>query len=244
MSTRPLTALAFLLAAGGALADGPPPYRADFEIHRNGKLAGEVTTAYETDGDAWTITSDTRGTRGLAKFLGVEEHSTSHGLWVDGRLRPERFEQTVKVAIKTERTSAVFDWDAGTVRSTHDDGEDVLALGPGTVDPASVALTQRVGLMAGETAWTLDVVDKDEIEAQRFEAKPERIDTVIGCLDAVRVEKIRGPESSRYTRTWYAVDHGYAAVRAEHGKRDGDHMETRITALTVDGEPVNRGAGC
>ncbi|WP_191621209.1 DUF3108 domain-containing protein [Marinihelvus fidelis] len=236
-----LAVTAVHLAADGRPAD----FEATFELVRNDKLAGESTATFNGAGAHWSLSSKSEGTRGLARFLGLEEHTVSEGTWLDGAPRPDRYDQSVKVAVKTVETRARFDWDAGTVVSTHKDGEDTLPLTAGTLDPGTIALRIRTGLIAGEREWTLDVVDEDKIESQRFVAHaPERLDTALGCIETVRVDRDRGPESTRYTRTWYATAHGFAPVRATHGKKDGDHIETRITQLKVAGQSVAAGAAC
>jgi len=241
-----ISALASLALPAVAVASEPPPsFEATFEFLRNDKVAGESTARYESADGRWTVRSDSHGTRGLARFLGLEERTESRGRWQQGALVPLQFEQVVKVAVKTVETRAQFDWEEGVVHSTHKDGEDRLPITPGTLDPGSVGLRIRLGLLAGEREWSIDLVDEDEIETQKFEALPaEKLDTALGCLDTIRVDRIRDPESTRYTQTWYAVDHAFAPVKVAHGKRDGDHMETRITTLTLDGKAVNRGAGC
>ena len=140
---------------------------------------------------------------------------------------------------------AEFNWANGTVRSVYEDGESTLELGDGVLDPVSIGLVIRAGLRNGEDEWRPMMVDEDEIEEQHFRAQPESmLDTSLGCLEVRNVEKIRAPESSRYTRTWYATDLDYVPVFIEHGKKDGDHMETRIRSLTLDGQSVSAKAGC
>lgn len=231
----PLLALAGIAQA----AEPPVPFEATLELLRNGKLIGESRFSLSVTGGDWVMRTESRGTRGLAKFLGVEESSESRGGWQHGAPRPVSFRQTVEVAIKTMETRADFDWDAGTVRSVHEDGEDTFPLQPGLLDPVSVGLAVRAGLAAGEREWRLPMVDEDEIEEQHFRAAgAEAIDTPLGCLQTERVDKIRGPQSTRYTRTWYARDLAWVPVQVAHGKTDGDRMESRLTSLVIDGEQI------
>lgn len=232
---------ALLLAAAGAAhgAEPPVPFAATLELLRNGKLIGESRFSLSVTDGNWVMRTESRGTRGLAKFLGVEESSESRGSWEDGAPRPESFRQTVEVAIKTIETRADFDWDAGTVRSVHEDGENTFPLEPGLLDPISVGLAVRAGLAMGEREWRLPMVDEDEIEEQHFRAAgAATIDTPLGCLQTERVDKIRGPQSTRYTQTWYAWDLAWVPVQVAHGKTDGDRMESRLKSLTIDGAAI------
>ncbi len=239
-------ALGLLLASGPALADGPPtPFVAEMEFLRNGKTIGSATFSLEVDGNDWVMRSSVEGTKGVAKFLGVEESSESRGGWADGAPRPESFLQRVKVSFKTIETRANFDWEAGQVLSVHKDGENLLETVPGLMDPVSVGLAIRKGLENGEREWRLPMVDEDEIEEQHFRAEgAESLDTPLGCFETERVDKIRRAGSTRYTQTWYARDLDWVPVYVAHGKTDGDRMESRLVSLTVDGEAVPAGATC
>ena len=57
-------------------------------------------------------------------------------------------------------------------------------------------------------------------------------------------EKIRRAGSTRYTRTYYARDHHFVPVMIEHGKTDGDHLESRLKSLEIGGKKVSRGPDC
>ena len=76
-----------------AMAQTLVPFEARAELYRNGKLMGETRFTFESDGERWTLTSDTKGTKGLAKFLGISENFVSKGRWVDGQARPDGFDQ-------------------------------------------------------------------------------------------------------------------------------------------------------
>jgi len=214
------------------------------ELFRNGKLAGETTFTFASANGEWRMQSQTRGTKGLAGVMGVEENSFSRGDWNDDLPRPLAFERNVK-AIKTFRWAANFDWVHDVVHSIYPDGESTIALEPGVVDESTLGMVIRVGLERGEDEWFLQALDEDEIEQEHFKARPaERIQTVLGCLAVYPVEKIRRATSTRYTRTYYARDHHFVPVMIEHGKTDGDHLESRLKSLEIDDKKVARGPDC
>ena len=236
--------LALLLSAAPCAAQALSAFEARLELLRNGKVMGETVFTFTAGEGKWRMETRTRGTRGLARLIGLDESSFSEGDWDDGMARPLRFERTVK-AIKTLRWSADFDWPEGIVQTSYPDGESTLELQPGAIDETAIGLRVRAGLAQGEDDWHLLVVDEDEIEQQHFAVRAvERVQTALGCLEAHRVEKIRDPSSKRYTRTWYADEYDFVPVRIEHGKRGDDHMESRIVEITVDGKMVAKGPDC
>lgn len=243
LSTRfMLLALAVLPCASLA---GPASFEAQYAFLRNGREIGEARLARTSTATRWETESSSSGTRGLARFMGFRESSRSSGEWHDGEPRPLRFSQEVRAALQDHGWEATFDWAAGKASTRHGDGDSVLELAPGTLDPLSVDLRIAAGLDAGERHWQLPMVEEDEVKEVEFRVAGEaRLDTALGCLDTLRVEKVREPDSKRYTRTWYAKDHGWAPVRVEHGKTGGDHMESRIVTLLLEGVPVAAGPAC
>jgi len=240
---RLFTLLALLPAL--AWAELPAPLEARYELLRNDKSLGEASLAYRSDASGWRLESHSVGTRGSARLLGFKEHSVSEGEWLEGLPRPTSFDQVVRAALIDHGWKADFDWAAARVATRHKDGESSLELSDGAVDPLTLGLRIRAGLARGEDHWTVPMLDKDEIEANEFAtAEEELIDTSLGCLATRRVDKVRPPENKRYTRTWYARDLGWAPVRVEHGKTGGNHVETRILSLSLDGKPVSARPPC
>lgn len=72
----------------------------------------------------------------------------------------------------------------------------------------------------------------------------EKLETSLGCIDTIPVERVRSADSTRYTRAWHAPALDYLTVRLEHGKTDGDQMEMRIAELQQAGQKFTPGTGC
>ena len=233
-----------LLVPTLGLADRLADFETRLELYRNGKLAGETMFKLDSNDGRWIMASETKSTRGLTSWIGLRENSTGEGDWHEGRPRPLRYDRNVK-AIVTMKWSADFDWANGIVRTEYPDGESTLELEPGVVDETALALTIRQGLKNGEDDWFLRQVDEDEIENAHFRVSAVKaVQTPLGCMRTHVVEKVRGAESKRYTRTYYADDHDFVPVLVEHGKQGDEHVEGRVIALTVDGKPVAAGPDC
>jgi hypothetical protein len=113
-----------------------------------------------------------------------------------------------------------------------------------SLDPLSLKLEMRQRLAAGNPDLQFQMVEEDEIDEQNFRLlPPERLETSLGCLLTHPVEKIRH-NSRRYTRAWHAPALGFIEVRMEHGKTGSNHMELRITELSIDGQEIAPRPGC
>jgi len=237
-----VTTALWLLLSPLALADRPADFEARLEFARNGKVLGEMTFEFDSSEDRWAMHSETKGR--IAKVVPFSERSRGEGDWQEDRPRPLHYERAVRAVVSRDWV-ADFDWSEGVVHSVHPDGESTLDLSPGVVDETALGLIIRAGLGRGEEEWFLDLLDEDEIDRVHFRVSAVKaVQTPLGCMEVAVVEKVRGKESKRYTRTYYAVDHDYVPVLIEHGKLDEDHNEGRVIALSVDGKAVKAGADC
>jgi hypothetical protein len=236
------------------------PYHARYAVYRNGKLTGKIDIDLGQQGNRWVIRSEARGTHGLARILAARDNEESAGYVIDGRFRPDRYYRHTRVAGIDDRWTVHFDWKQRRVSVVHDNDDPLLLdmLDQDALDPLALKLDMRhrlasdgfetlassQALAEGEPALHFDMVEEDEIDEQVFRVlPPEWMETSLGCLRTTVVEKVR-QNSTRYTRAWHAPELDYMEVRMEHGKTGGNHMEMRITQLTVNGVDVTPRPGC
>lgn len=239
-------ALVLALAWCGAAWAEPTPYSARYSIYRNGKLSGKLEVRLAPEGDGWVLHSELEGTHGMARILGARDVEHVRGrLDENGRFVPAEYSRHTRVAGINDRWLSTFDWPADRVTVVHDGKSRFeLPLEGRALDPLSLKLEVQRRLRGPDPELEFLMVEEDEIDPQVFRARDaEWLETALGCLQTVPLEKVRRNER-RYTRAWHAVDFGHLEVRVEHGKRDGDHLEMRITELTWAGETVAARPGC
>lgn len=242
-------ALLVLLAGAANLAADWQPFHARYAVYRNGKLSGKADITLEQRGERWVLHTSGNGTHGLARFLHVTDTEQVEGFYLDGRFRPEQYTHHTRVAGIDRGWTALFDWPSNTVNiftGKMKKNEDALSLnlGPGALDPLSLKLELQRRLRDQEADMLFHMVDDDEIKEQTYRVlQAEKLETSLGCLNTMPVERIR-TNSTRYTRAWHAPDLDFITVRMEHGKTDGDHMEMRITELVQGGREVTPSPGC
>lgn len=221
------------------------PYEARYSIYRNGKLTGKMDVELQRQDQRWNLRSTGSGTHGLARLLGARDNEEVRGRIQDGRFRPERYQRHTLVAGLDDDWTVSFDWEQRRVSVTHNDDDPlVLDMVEESLDPLSLKLEMRRRLAEERSDLRFQMVEEDEIDEQNFRVLPaERLETSLGCLLTLPVEKIRH-ESRRYTRAWHAPRLGFIEVRMEHGITGGNHIEMRITELAVDGREVAPRPGC
>jgi hypothetical protein len=244
-----LSAPAGPLAAQAEEGYALEPYGARYAIYRNGKLTGKVEVSLERHGERWIIRSEGSGTHGLARILAARDNEDVAGQLVDGRFRPDRYRRHTRVAGIDDRWTVEFDWERRRVSIVHDRDDPLLLdmSSPGigdAIDPLSLKLEMRQRLSGPDPQLQFQMVEEDEIDEQNFRILPsEWLETSLGCLSTIPVEKIRHG-STRYTRAWHAPELDFIEVRVEHGKTDGNHLEMRITELTLDGAAITPRPAC
>ena len=221
-----------------ALAQVAVPFDAVYEIRVDGKPRLESRIVLRREGDDWTMSSESKGTKGLARFLNLHSEEHSRGQWRGGQPRTSSFSHHSSVAGVDDRWDASFDWAGQSVATRTEDGDFTLEIAVGTEDPLSLTLALGQALAAGETAITVQVVDEDTIDSHLYRRGDTTfLQTALGCLEVVPLERIR-ENSSRYSTGWYATELNYVPVRLLHGKRDGKEFEMRVRSLDIDGTPV------
>ncbi|MDX1380947.1 MAG: DUF3108 domain-containing protein [Xanthomonadales bacterium] len=241
---RLLPVLVFFVAAPTLAASVPPAHVATYEVSRNGKLTGEMEQRFEAADGRWQMSSSTRGTRGVARLLGIDANDRAQGVVRDGAARPGQFEHQASVPGRDQEWSAEFDASGQQVTVQFADGEQTLALPGQAWDPLGVQMALRDAARGGRGEWTVHVVDEDEVEVHRYRTgTAERVDTPLGCFEAVPVERVR-EQSTRYTRVWLAPALDWLPVRFEHGKTDGSHTDARLQSLQRTGQAFSGQAHC
>jgi len=225
------------------------PYNARYAIYRNGKLTGKVEVELSRQGEGeharWLVRSEGSGTHGLARVLAARDNEEVIGRLQSGGFQPLRYTRHTRVAGIDDRWAVDFNWTDRRVSVFHGNGTPlVLDMMDDALDPLSLKLEMRRLLRQPNPRLRFEMVEEDEIEEQYFRLLPrEWLETSLGCLETVPVEKVHH-NSKRYTRAWHAPDFDFIEVRLEHGKIDGNHLEMRITELSLGGRDVVPRAGC
>lgn len=223
------------------------PYSARYAVYRNGKLQARSEFLFQQQDGNWVIKNESIGTHGMARFMKFRDYEYVEGHMVEGQFQPLRYVHDLKWIGPDQNSTADFDWENGMVEVVHKGERANHELVDGAKDPLSLQLELRSRLAGYEPSDpTLEfmLVEDDGIEQQKFRVLPaEQMETSLGCLETVPVEKIRR-SSTRFTRSWHASNLLFIPVRMEHGKTDGDHMELRITELIINGNPVEPEPGC
>lgn len=230
---KTLLACAALLPAL-ALAAMPAPYRARYEVLRNGERAGETTVSLKSlGGGRAELHSSTNGSEGLAALTGASVDERSVLRWNQGVPETVSWDYHQKIAWKSRDRSLDVDAEGKRLQLRDKDKRWSPPYRPGVLDRHSITVALMQDLSAGKSGeLRYPVPDKDEMATWVFRIGPsERMDTPMGAQRALRVDRIRSDGSGRSTTLWLAQDRGYVPLRILQKESDGETIDMRITSL-------------
>ena len=223
---RTVLFLAALAVCASAQAESLRPATASYDVSRGGKVIGEATLRLSDDGhDAYSFVSETHGTAGMARMVGLDVREESHFRWRDGRAESLSYDYKQDAAIKHKQRHIDFDWNAGKAHVLDGDKDFRYAIAPGTIDRhvATVALGQALADGAKDVALTVAV--KDHTEDQHYAmGGEESLKLSGGTTRAVLIERSDG---SGKIKSWFKVGDALP-VRVEQAQKDGETIVMEI----------------
>jgi len=212
----------------------PAPYRASYDVLRNGERAGQTTVSLKSMGDGRAeLHSSTNGSDGLAALTGASVDERSVLRWNEGVPETVSWDYHQKIAWKSRDRSLDVDAAGKHLELRDKDKRWSPPYRPGVLDRHAITVALMQDLSAGKTGeLRYPVPDKGEMATWVFRIGPsERMDTPIGAQRALRVDRIRTDGSGRSTTLWLAQDRGYVPLRILQKEPDGESIDMRITSL-------------
>ncbi|MDX1457148.1 MAG: DUF3108 domain-containing protein [Marinobacter sp.] len=150
--------------------------------------------------------------------------------WEGNHAVPLRYRYELSGMLIRDRERTInFDWSEGTVSGHHEGKEFSLPLKDGALDPLSYQLQLHQDLRAGHTDVTYQVVDKGRYDEDRFAViREEQLETRLGEVKTVVVEKVRSDDSKRETLMWFVPEWDHLLVRLTQTEPDGSFYEIHI----------------
>ena len=222
---RTIIAIFVLLASAtcAAQAASLTPVSATYAVVRDGKPIGDANYALVANPDGtWTLRSQTHGSAGMAKLLGLDVREESTFRWTDGKPQGLHYDYKQDAAIKSKRREIDFDWQSQQAR-VRDNGKNfAYAIPAGTIDRSTVAVALGQAVATGAHDAALPVAAKDHVEQQTFATRgEEQIKVPAGSFNAVRVERT---DTAGKARSWYAPSVTTLPLRVEQLQGDGSTL--------------------
>ncbi|MDX1803606.1 MAG: DUF3108 domain-containing protein [Alcanivorax sp.] len=212
---RVVLSLIVLLASVASHAEPLAPFAADFRIYVN-KLPTPVKAK---------LVLEPAGGKDYYHML-LEAHSflltnkeESYFHWRNCQPRTERYVHEFKGFGQHRYHHMTFQWDPPRVHNESEDDAANMDIPPNTLDELTILLRGRCVFARGDKEYTVQSAYGDDLRTHHFVViDRETIDSPLGKLDTLVVEKKREGDSKKKRRTlfWVAPKLDYMVVRAKH----------------------------
>lgn len=215
-----------------------PAYRAkaftaNYVVFRNGNDLGVATIKLADIGSGrWELTTHTVGT-GIAAIAGVEINERSLVRWNEGKPETVDYSFSQKAGWKDKQRRVTVNAKNKTIVSEDKDKTYNLKYQPGVLDRHAITIAIMQDLSEGKRGELMyPVADRDELNTQLFRVVGrEKMQTALGMLNAVKVQRIRENANGKATTLWLALDKQFIPLRIEQKEGNGDTIEMRITSV-------------
>jgi len=210
--------LLLIVATGAVQATELKPANAVYTVTRDGSAIGDSNFSLKQNSDgSWTLTSETRGTSGKARLLGIDVREESVFRWNGGKPQSVVYDYHQNSMIKSRTRHIEFDAAAQQAHSQENKDRFSYATPPGTTDRATLQLLLATAVIEGAHEIDVPVAVRDRAEPQRYAvAKSEAIQVPAGSFTATRVERSDGKAIN-----WYAPSVGLLPVKVQQISGDG-----------------------
>lgn len=183
----------------------------------------QATHRLERAGSDWFFSSIASG------FFGqIEENATFS--YTDSGIIPKHYTYLRSVLGHDKENELVYSPDDKLVVSSNAEKTWKLPLTGGELDQGTYALALRDDVARGLQDMCYKVVEEKEVDRYCFRVTvKETIDTVLGKLDTIVVERVRKAQSPRRTRFWLAPTLDYSIARLEHREKEQTAYSLEIT---------------
>lgn len=196
---------------------------------------GQATYSLTKQGNQWQF--NTLASMAIAQRVENSRFSLNKGL-----IQPSyyKFQQT---GIRSKDVTLNFDWSKsfvkGHVRDRKKDDDVFFNLKYKMLDQLSTQLMLQIDIANGKKEMTYSVIEDDQLDIYKFKVLGEEvINTPVGKLTAVKVQRVREARKKRQSYIWFAKDWNYTVVRLLHIEKNGQEYDIALAHGTVDGKAI------
>lgn len=217
-----------LLAAGGAQAADPPPFRpheATYAVSRGNSPVGQLQVELSRRDDGlWHFRIESQATAWFARVLGISTTEAAWFQWHQGQVLPLTYHHVSREPGSDRFWQHRYDWQQMRTETRTHDGDLRLRLETGILDPLTLrlAVAARLAEQAPDfDSFELSVIERDEIERQQYRfLGTETLEVEGSCYRTAVFKRFRKKGSGRNYTAWHAEALGWMPVRIAHDDDD------------------------
>lgn len=224
----------FNLAVASELPTPVKSFTYQFSMLRNNSKLGVAELTFKPiSANTWQFASESKGTEGLAQVARASASDTSVLVLKNGQFELKSNRVQTKVAFSTRIKTTQLSADGKTYQYHDNKGDKSVAYRPGAWDQHSLTIALMADLIQKKKSpYVFQVVNRNKIEPYTFKViSTQVLDTAIGKLNTVRIDRVRTDGINKKTQIWFAIDKNYAPVLVNQSNEQGDEIEMRILSI-------------
>ena len=171
-------------------------------------------------------------------FLGKIDERSTFSITDEQLLRPTEYSYIRSVLGRTKTEVQRFDWQNKTLHYQKNDSHKETALHTGQLDMITHRLQLRRDLNAGHRAFSYPVISRGKLKQYDYRVVAnEVLETAIGPLATVKVERVVEADSNSQFTAWLARDWEHLIVKLEQ-KKNGDSHQLELRSAVVNNQTV------
>lgn len=141
---------------------------------------------------------------------------------------------------KGKKIDMRFDWSAKRAQGKERNTVIDHALNQGQLDKSTYQLVLQNDVASGKKSMSYQVIEGEDIDTYDFRVLGEElVNTEVGRINAIKVERIRDPgKSKRKTVLWFAKDWDYLLVSLYQMETDGKEYQIMLKEGSINGRTV------
>ncbi|MDC0598737.1 DUF3108 domain-containing protein [Gammaproteobacteria bacterium] len=226
-----LLPLLLILSTTRVLAEPPIPFAAEYEARYQGIQAQADRSLEQLDEEQFLLRSRIK-LRLLGKTVSrIDEQSQF--LWLNNQVQSQAYEY-IQTGLGEKARSVAFDWQNNSAVTLVNDEQNSLALDIPVLDELSSFMEIKRQLEDNIDNIYFNVVDEDEIESQHYQVLgEEQLSTPLGNFNAIKLQRVRNPESKRSTEIWLATDWDYLLLKLYQTNSSGEVFEINLRQASL-----------
>lgn len=204
------------------------PYKATYisQWDMGISFSANAVRELKRNGDQWRLSLDAK-----AMIASLNEYS-DFTIQNDRQVRPEHYEYHRTVLGSKKDAVLQFNWQTGTVLNDVKKKPWVMDTPPGTQDNLSYQMQLRLDLASGKESLGYSVADGGKLKSYAFKrVGHDVVQTALGSVNAVKIQRDRGPNSKRQTYIWLAPELDFMLVKLQQVEKSGKEYSLLLDKL-------------
>jgi hypothetical protein len=210
------------------------PFVLKLQVSRNGTMLGVNNVELkQSKPGVWDFSGAIIGTDGLAMLAGATVKERSLLTAPKGGLELYSSFLETKVAWRRDVKTITLENDRTSYLYKDHKKSVAVPYQPGLLDQHSLTLALISDLQAGKgPTFRYQTIVKGKIEPYTFRiVENQSIETALGRLDTVKVERVRQTANGKSTLIWFAKTKNFLPVKFQELNAEGDSIDMKIIAI-------------